>query len=772
MMHTDATDSGVPKRSRRRSWLFRLIWAIVVPLVVLALLEGALRLAGVGHPTGYFLGVSGQDAYMSNPRFGWRFFPRRLSREPRPIHVPAEKGPDVFRIFVLGGSAAQGIPDPSFSFSRVLEVMLAEAYPDTTFEVYNVGMTAINSHVCVPIARDCASHAPDLYIVYMGNNEVRGPFGVGTGYQSRSPSLKVIRASLAAKSLRIAQLLGRLTDAITGRQKSGPREWGGMEMNLANPVPGNDPRLAKVYDDFRANARDICLAGVDAGADVVLCTVGVNLQDCPPFGSIHRADLNAEDLAAWDQAFQAGLLAERTGHYDRAIDQYRRAEEIDPQFAATQFRLGQCHLALDQLDQAQAALRLARDLDGLRFRTDSRLNEIVRDVAAELDDRGVRLVDVERVFDGAADVPGIPGSGLLYEHVHMTFPGNYAIARALFDVIADSSSFEGTPPVTVLSEKACADRLVLTPWKQRSMATYIVGTMSRPPFVGQFGNDRRIALWTEQVNEAVALQTDAAVEQACQDYAAALARSPDDVEMRYDFGQFLLNDLHRYDQAEQQFRLVLERLPDVSRYSLRLGISLQAQGRSAEAIEAFERAVELSPRPAQISAKIAGIYDRNNMPAEALRWAEQALAMEDDVGEALRIAGAVYARQGRYREAATVLSAYLDQDPRLGPRDLASVHCTLAMCLSLTGQAGEASAIWTGPLRSIRPSRCPLYFAHSPTARPGGTAWRSNSTVRPSLSSRPTRRSAWNWRCCWRPAGILWSAMPIRPSLRPPKPSD
>ena len=36
-------------------------------------------------------------------------------------------------------------------------------------------MTAIDSHVTVEIARDCTAHQPDLFIVYLGNNEVVGP---------------------------------------------------------------------------------------------------------------------------------------------------------------------------------------------------------------------------------------------------------------------------------------------------------------------------------------------------------------------------------------------------------------------------------------------------------------------------------------------------------------------------------------------------------------------------------------------------------------------
>jgi len=692
-MTSRSTHSAKDARPASRwRWPIRLILAVVVPALVLVGFEGGLRLVGLGYPTGYFIDVDGHDAYTSNPRFGWRFFPRRLSREPQPMYVPADKAPNVFRIFVFGGSAAQGIPDPAFSFSRILEVMLEAAYPETRSQVFNTAMTAINSHVVLPIARDCASHAPDLYVVYMGNNEVRGPFGAGTAYQSFSPSLGVIRASIAAKSLRLGQVLEGLSDIVTGRQRSGPREWRGMEMNLANAVPADGPRLAKVHADFRANLTDICLAGLDAGADIALCTVGVNLKDCPPFASMHRAELSEANLAEWDETFQQGLHAEKAGQPALAAEHFARAVAIDPRHAEGQFRLGRSSLAAGQLDRARVAMRLARDLDGLRFRTDGRLNEIVREVPGEFDSQKVWLVDVERRFDDVADTPGLPGRELLYEHVHMTFAGNYVIARALFDAVSRSSRFRTRRPAVVLGEDACAKQLVLTPWKQRIMALYTAKMMSRPPFETQRGNDARVAYWTDQVAQAKARQTEAAAAQACKDYTAALAAHPDDVEMRYEFGRFLLNDLRRYEDAERQFRLVLERLPNISRYALRLGRSLRAQGRLAEATDAFERAVALSPRPAEIAAKIAGIYHIKGATADALAWAERALAMESDVGEALRIAGDIYAEHGRFHAAAETLATYLAQRPRLEPRSEAVLHCTLAMCLARIGRADEGAA--------------------------------------------------------------------------------
>jgi hypothetical protein len=91
--------------------------------------------------------------------------------------VPAVKTADTYRIFVLGESAALGIPIPSTSFARILEVMLRDHSPERRFEIINTAMTAINSNVILPTARECAGHRPDLFIVFMGNNEVVGPFG-------------------------------------------------------------------------------------------------------------------------------------------------------------------------------------------------------------------------------------------------------------------------------------------------------------------------------------------------------------------------------------------------------------------------------------------------------------------------------------------------------------------------------------------------------------------------------------------------------------------
>ncbi|HEY4760239.1 MAG TPA: hypothetical protein VIH42_06645, partial [Thermoguttaceae bacterium] len=257
---TEPLETAVPKSprpviTRRRKWLFRLS-AMIIPLVLFfAVLEAGLRLGGYGYPTKFFIGPDAGGTYTTNPRFGWRFFPRSLARQPQYCCISAKPAGTV-RIFVLGSSAAQGIPYPSYSFGRILEVMLREQYPGTRFEVVNAAMTAINSHVTQEIARDCAAYQPDLFIVYMGNNEVIGPYGPGTVFQQWSPKLWFVRTSIWVKATRVGQLI----DDVVGyfhSKKGHPARWHGMQMFLGNQVAADDPRMAAVYENYRRNLIDI-----------------------------------------------------------------------------------------------------------------------------------------------------------------------------------------------------------------------------------------------------------------------------------------------------------------------------------------------------------------------------------------------------------------------------------------------------------------------------------------------------------------------------------
>ena len=194
----------MPTLSPARLRLFRVVTVVLAPLVMLGALEGGLRILGVGHPTAFTIPceVERRAAACPNPDFPLRFFPPALARQATPFVIPAEKGPRTVRVVVLGESAAQGDPGPSFGLGRFLQAMLEEAVPGARVEVVNAGLVAINSHALVPMARDLARHAPDVAVVYAGNNEVVGPFGPGTVLTGRPPGLALVRASLALGTTR------------------------------------------------------------------------------------------------------------------------------------------------------------------------------------------------------------------------------------------------------------------------------------------------------------------------------------------------------------------------------------------------------------------------------------------------------------------------------------------------------------------------------------------------------------------------------------------
>src|SRR4051812_41966858 len=172
----------------------------------------------------------------------------------------------------------------------MLEALLEGRYPGTRFEVVNAAMTAINSHVVLPIGRDCAREDGDLWVIYMGNNEVVGPFGAGTVFGSPAANLPLIRTSLALKSLRCGQLLDQLLSRLA-RHATYSKEWGGMAMFLQHLVREDDPRMKMVYSHFDQNLRELLTVGRRHGVKVLVGTVASNLKDCAPFASVHRPGL-------------------------------------------------------------------------------------------------------------------------------------------------------------------------------------------------------------------------------------------------------------------------------------------------------------------------------------------------------------------------------------------------------------------------------------------------------------------------------------------------
>jgi len=636
--------------SRRELWCFRLAALAGVPLIILGVLELGLRLAGFGYPTAFLLKSSnhGEKTFVQNNQFGWRFFGPRAARLPYAISIPREKPPRTIRIFVLGESAAYGDPQPRFGLPRMLQAMLEWRYPDKKFEVVNAAMTAINSHVIRTLARDCAKAGADVWVIYMGNNEVVGPFGAGTVFGNQTTPLPLIRAGLALKATRTGQLFDAVRRAAQ-KDAAGNGAWEGMRAFVEYKLAGSDSRLDAVYENFRENLSDILAAGQDSGAKIVLSTVAVNLRDCAPFASLHRPDVSELRLNEWQRFFDAGVKSQADGDFRQAANHFEQAARIDESFAELRFRRGECLLALKNAGAARNEFAAARDLDALRFRCDSRLNEIIRQLAGI----GVALADSERAFaEDSSD--GIPGTGLFFEHVHLTFEGNYLLARVIAEKVEKALALPPGAHWPQISE--CAQRLSYTPRDAQLALSDIRGRLADVPFTFQFNHDEQMRRLTEAARGLPQPNSPPALREARSATEAAIARWPDDAELWEQLGE-IKQEEGDHAGAFAAAQRSLEKSPGNAGCWQLQGILLARQEKYEDAIAAFRHVFALDPQAVWARHNLALCLEKLGRRDEAVVEFKRALALKPEYGTASLALGQLYENMGRTNDAARCFSA-------------------------------------------------------------------------------------------------------------------
>jgi lysophospholipase L1-like esterase len=533
----------------RRFWKSTFVAVVAATCGFFLLFEFALRVAGFGWSTRFFL--DGQDGYtVTNPRFGRLFYPEELLRGAYPFKFSTRKAPGTLRVFVLGESAIAGTPEPSFSVTRVLEVLLRRACPDEKFEVINAGVTALNSHAVRLIARELVRYEPDAVIVYLGNNEVVGPFGPGSVLGSAAVPNSVVRPLVWLRSTRLGQQFQFLADQIQRSRR--PEIWQGMDMFAQATVAPDDESLEIVYRNFAGNLHEIASHLRENGVPTLLCSVASNLTGCPPLG---RSD--------------AAQIA------------YAQAQRLR---------------SANRVSDAAVLFRKARDQDPLRFRADSRLNSIVREVAEQT---GCDFADIEQAV--ANEQMGSPRDKipLFFEHVHFTFEGNIFFAS----ILAGWLSAEWSPRLECLAQPA-----LLSPANAAEIGEelgysvlargYSIGSilemLRKPPFTTQPGNEARMRYWEEQLRAIEKEMTPEYVAAWTEKIRGMVASRPNDGPLAYWLGRHL-EESHDFAGAAAAFESSLTALPGNPVAWWKLGDTKSKLGDAASAASAYEEVLRIFP---------------------------------------------------------------------------------------------------------------------------------------------------------------------------------
>ncbi len=427
--------------SRKKIWLFRVI-ALLIPLFLLLVLEMTLRFFHYGYNPSLFIeSPENHDYWVMNPDASKKYFTDQLNattgnREP----FRKVKGPDVFRIFVLGESTTIGYPYfHNGSFHRWLLYRLMSDHPDKKIEMVNVALTAVNSYTVLGFSKEVVRYQPDAVLIYTGHNEYYGALGVGsTNRIGGSPRL--VNLLLRLREYKVVQLMTRMIGGVarifsSDKSKSGKTR---MELMVGDQQIGYGSTLFFWgIDQFRENMDQALGVLSRAHVPVFFSNLVSNEKDLRPFVSLPQGSQLA---STFRQQYNQGKQALGAGDTVAAGRYFMTADHIDSSYAQCRYYLG--GLAYGRGDFALAARYFgsAKELDALRFRAPDSINGVIRDLCGKY--KNVHLVDARGAFLAASE-HGMIGNGLILEHVHPNLLGYALLSDVFYKAMKEQNIIEG-----------------------------------------------------------------------------------------------------------------------------------------------------------------------------------------------------------------------------------------------------------------------------------------------------------------------------------------
>ena len=302
------------------------------------------------------------------------------------------------RVFVMGGSSAQGFPfSPNGTFSRYIRDRLELLYPEIHIEVINISITATNSYTIRDLLPGVLEQQPDLILIYAGHNEYYGAFGVGSN-ENIGNSRSIVNFVIWLNKFKSVQLVQNginyfMNMFSSDNDKEGQRGGTLMARIVKEQlIPMNSDLFNAGLTQFEGNFEEILEMTQSAGVPVIIGTLVSNLKDQKPFISI-------------------------------GIDPDENADSVYLN-ARHQFNLGNSEIA-------DSLFCKAKDFDALRFRAPEKINEIIKRLAEKFN---YDIINVDLIFNSISP-DGLVGNNLIVDHLHPSLSGYQLIGKIYFEEI-------------------------------------------------------------------------------------------------------------------------------------------------------------------------------------------------------------------------------------------------------------------------------------------------------------------------------------------------
>ncbi|MGA8365969.1 MAG: tetratricopeptide repeat protein [Candidatus Acidiferrales bacterium] len=379
--------------------------------------------------------------------------------------------------------------------------------------------------------------------------------------------------------------------------------------------------------------------------------------------------------------------------YADALEQYKKLAELEPGTANDYLHIAQLERQLGQYDEAETSLQRAKQLAPGSL-------EVLYNQAQLDEDQGHYDDAVKALTDAIAGVKshGEAGSGAnpdalaaLYEGLGQAYRGqqNYPAAIGAFEEMGklgpDSEKRAELLLIDTYRESRDIDRAIAeaktalgnSPGDATLTVTLAMlygekfdtatGTKLLQGLLKGNDSDQEIYIDIAQVDESGHQYADA--EQSAEK-AEQMAHQPSDKETAW----FMLGAIYerqkKYDQAEEQFRKVLEVNPNNAATLNYFGYMLADRGvRLDEATSLIERAVKEEPNNGAYLDSLGWAYYRQNKLAEAEEYLSKAVAREGNDPTILSHLGNVYLKLGQNERAAQLLEHSLAEWQKVLPAD-------------------------------------------------------------------------------------------------------
>jgi tetratricopeptide (TPR) repeat protein len=615
------------------------LWqALVLPvaaiLIFLLLLEGGLSLFGVklalqtedpfvGFAANVPLfvpssGSAGEQLLTTAPNKQGFFNSQSFQRE---------KASGAFRIFCLGGSTTYGRPyNDTTSFSGWLRELLPAADGNKKWEVINAGGISYASYRVAHLMEELVHYQPDLFIVYTGHNE----FLEERTYRQIRAIPPVIRStvSLLAHTRTWSAMTAVLQRLGIHHSQTNPKERDQLrgEVNaILDRSAGlkrytrDDPLRDNILEHYRLSLERMVAMARSVGAKIIFITPASNLKDCTPFKSEHTQGLNPGQLQRSEQILARAKEDSRLGNWKDALDLLETAAAFDPRYAELQYRRGQALLALGRFDEAEQALRRARDEDVCPLRALTPMQQIVAEIASEQE---VGMVDyVELLEQRVQEKHGhrIPGKEFFLDHVHPTIEGHKILAEALTQAMSNQGIVRFGPD---WGEQVVAKIAARIEGKidQRIHAQALINLARVLLWAGKTEDAERLAKQamakaggdqkiTKDINATLAkvYQKQGDPERSLQLLYSAIEKSPASTELHYMLGVALVEDgpHMQLEEAAAYLLLVCKRMPYDDLAYQYLGLAMAKRNRMRIAYASLLEARRLNPKNLTVKKALA-----------------------------------------------------------------------------------------------------------------------------------------------------------------------